>query len=160
MLSSSRELPAAASANSSPHASQVRVVGAVGGMAKHDKRDAGRAPSRIRHHRMFLLCSRSRGASRIAESNNLRVADPGALEQALAHALQFDELRQFKVSGEMMAKITAAHLAEQLRLALVCGHAAAPGGALHRPKHGSERCPGGAVRISAWTLVPCEVHPA
>jgi hypothetical protein len=30
-----------------------------------------------------------------------------------SHALQFDGRRHFKLSGEMMAKITAAHLAEQ-----------------------------------------------
>jgi hypothetical protein len=36
------------------------------------------------------------------------------LEQALAHALQFDGRKQFRVSGEMMARITAAHLVEQL----------------------------------------------
>jgi hypothetical protein len=32
------------------------------------------------------------------------------LEQALAHALRFDGRRQFKLAGESMAKITAAHL--------------------------------------------------
>src|SRR5271168_1742849 len=50
-------------------------------------------------------------------SDNLRPANPADLERALAHALQFDGRRQFKTSGEMMAKITAAHLAEQLRVA-------------------------------------------
>jgi hypothetical protein len=44
----------------------------------------------------------------------LRPADAAELEQALAHALQFDGRKRFKVSGEMMAKITAAHLVEQL----------------------------------------------
>jgi hypothetical protein len=36
------------------------------------------------------------------------------LEQALAHALQFDGRKQFRVSGETMARITAAHVVEQL----------------------------------------------
>jgi hypothetical protein len=39
------------------------------------------------------------------------------IEQALAHALQFDGRKAFRPSGEMMARITAAHLVEQLRLA-------------------------------------------
>jgi hypothetical protein len=37
------------------------------------------------------------------------------VEQTLAHVLRFDGQKAFKVSGEMMAKITAAHLAECLR---------------------------------------------
>jgi hypothetical protein len=41
----------------------------------------------------------------------LTPADPADLEQALAHALQFDRRRQFKLAGESMAKIAAAHLA-------------------------------------------------
>ena len=41
---------------------------------------------------------------------HLAPASPDDLTQALAHALQFDGRKQFKVSGEMMAKITAAHL--------------------------------------------------
>jgi hypothetical protein len=45
----------------------------------------------------------------------LRHATEDELEQALAHALRFDGRKAFKVSGEMMAKITAAHLAECLR---------------------------------------------
>ncbi len=44
----------------------------------------------------------------------LRPADAAEFEQALAHALQFDGRRAFRLSGEMMAKITAAHLVEQL----------------------------------------------
>jgi hypothetical protein len=47
--------------------------------------------------------------------HTLRPATIDELEQALAHALRFDGRKAFKVSGEMMAKITAAHLAEQLR---------------------------------------------
>lgn len=39
------------------------------------------------------------------------------LARAIAHALQFDPRKQFQVSGEMMAKITAAHLVECLRRA-------------------------------------------
>jgi hypothetical protein len=45
-----------------------------------------------------------------APDTPLRPATPDELEQSLAHALQFDGRRQFKTSGEMMAKITAAHL--------------------------------------------------
>ena len=37
------------------------------------------------------------------------------LEQALAHALRFDGRKQFRLSGESMARITAAHLIECLR---------------------------------------------
>jgi len=44
----------------------------------------------------------------------LRPAETAELEQALVHALQFDGRKQFRVSGEMMARITAAHLVEQL----------------------------------------------
>ncbi len=44
----------------------------------------------------------------------LTPADPAELEQALAHALQFDGRKAFKMSGESMAKITAAHLTECL----------------------------------------------
>ena len=44
-------------------------------------------------------------------------ADPDDLRQALAHALTFDGRRQFRVSGEMMAKITAEHLARHLEMA-------------------------------------------
>jgi hypothetical protein len=47
--------------------------------------------------------------------SNLRGATIDELEQALAHALRFDGRKAFKTSGEMMARITAAHLAEQLR---------------------------------------------
>jgi hypothetical protein len=50
----------------------------------------------------------------MATSDNLRPADLG---QSLAHALQFDGRKAFRPSGEMMAKITAAHLAEQLHRA-------------------------------------------
>jgi transketolase len=58
----------------------------------------------------------------------LRPADPSELEQALAHALQFDGRKTFRVSGEMMAKITAAHLVEQIQRAgfVVMKGAAAP----------------------------------
>jgi hypothetical protein len=47
---------------------------------------------------------------------SLRPASPDELEQALAHALRFDGRKSFKLSGESMAKITAAHLAECLRV--------------------------------------------
>ncbi len=46
----------------------------------------------------------------------LRPATPDELEQTLAHALRFNGRRQFKLSGESMARITASHLAEALRL--------------------------------------------
>lgn len=36
------------------------------------------------------------------------------IEKALAFALQFDGRKQFRLSGEMMAKITAAHLVQCL----------------------------------------------
>ncbi len=47
----------------------------------------------------------------------LRPTEATEIEQALAHALQFDGRRHFRASGEMMARITAAHLVEQLRQA-------------------------------------------
>jgi hypothetical protein len=47
----------------------------------------------------------------------LRPAEPAELEQTLAHALQFDGRKAFRPSGEMMAKITAAHLVTQLQKA-------------------------------------------
>jgi hypothetical protein len=45
----------------------------------------------------------------------LTQAAPEDLEQALAHALRFDGRKPFKGSGEMMARITAAHLVACLR---------------------------------------------
>jgi hypothetical protein len=44
----------------------------------------------------------------------LRSADPDDVRQALAFALTFDGRRQFRTSGEMMAKITAEHLMRHL----------------------------------------------
>jgi len=44
-------------------------------------------------------------------------ATPDHLAQALAQARQFDGRKQFKASGEMMARITAAHLLECLERA-------------------------------------------
>ena len=41
-------------------------------------------------------------------------ASPDDPSQAIAHALQFEGRKQLKVSGEMMAKITAVHLVECL----------------------------------------------
>ena len=66
---------------------------------------------------------------------NLSPASTTELEQALAHALQFDGRRHFKVSGEMMARITAAHLIECLerggfvvmRRGATEGHSYSPG---------------------------------
>lgn len=43
-----------------------------------------------------------------------RPADPDDLRQLLAFALTFDGRRQFKTSGEMMARITAEHLVRHL----------------------------------------------
>ena len=51
----------------------------------------------------------------MTQDPHLRPATPAELELAIAHALQFDGKKQFRLSGEMMAKITAAHLAECLR---------------------------------------------
>jgi hypothetical protein len=50
----------------------------------------------------------------MSDQRPLTPADPAEFEQALAHALQFDGRRQFKLAGESMAKITAAHLAQSL----------------------------------------------
>jgi hypothetical protein len=44
------------------------------------------------------------------EERFLTPASADDLEHALAHALQYDGRRQFKLAGESMAKITAAHL--------------------------------------------------
>ena len=49
------------------------------------------------------------------ERLRLTPADPDELAWTLTHALQFDGRRHFKVSGEMMAKITAEHLAKCLK---------------------------------------------
>jgi hypothetical protein len=51
------------------------------------------------------------------DQERLRPAEGAEIEQALAHALQFDGRKQFRPSGEMMAKITAAHLLECLERA-------------------------------------------
>jgi hypothetical protein len=48
------------------------------------------------------------------DARGLRAAEPAELEQALAHALQYDGRKAFRPSGEMMAKITAAHLVQHL----------------------------------------------
>ena len=37
-------------------------------------------------------------------------ATPDELEQAVSHALRFDGRKHFKLAGEIMGKITAAHL--------------------------------------------------
>jgi len=44
----------------------------------------------------------------------LRPAEPAELEQALAHALQFDRRKQFRRADNMMAAIAAAHVAQCL----------------------------------------------
>jgi hypothetical protein len=51
------------------------------------------------------------------DERRLTPASAADLEQALAHALQYDGRRLFKLSGESMARITAAHLAACLRRA-------------------------------------------
>ena len=48
------------------------------------------------------------------EAWGLRPAEPAEVEHALAHARQFDGREAFRPPGEMMAKITAAHLVEHL----------------------------------------------
>jgi hypothetical protein len=53
------------------------------------------------------------------EPEHLRPATPEELEQTIAHALRFDGKRNFRAAGDMMARITAAHLVEQLRR---CGY--------------------------------------
>ena len=51
------------------------------------------------------------------DAPSLRPATPDEIEQALAHALRFDGHKAFRPSGEMMAKITAAHLVDHLQRA-------------------------------------------
>jgi hypothetical protein len=51
------------------------------------------------------------------EAPSLRPATPEEIEQTLAHSLRFDGRKAFRPSGEMMAKITAAHLVAQLQRA-------------------------------------------
>jgi hypothetical protein len=46
----------------------------------------------------------------MTDDRSLTPADPADLEQVLAHALQYDGRRVFKLSGESMARITAGHL--------------------------------------------------
>lgn len=48
------------------------------------------------------------------DDRTLTPASPADLEQAIAHALQYDGRKTFKPSSEMMARITAAHLVECL----------------------------------------------
>ena len=48
-------------------------------------------------------------------SPRLRPAIQEEIEHALAHALRFNGKKAFKLSHEMMANITASHLAECLR---------------------------------------------
>ncbi len=49
------------------------------------------------------------------DSEQLLLATPEELEQTIAHALRFDGKRNFRAAGDMMARITAAHLVQQLR---------------------------------------------
>lgn len=50
------------------------------------------------------------------DTSKLRPADPDELRQALQFALTFDGRKQFRASGEMMARITAEHLAKHLEM--------------------------------------------
>ncbi len=43
-------------------------------------------------------------------SPRLLPVTPDELEQAVSHALRFDGRKHFKLAGEIMGKITAAHL--------------------------------------------------
>ncbi len=43
-------------------------------------------------------------------TSRLLPVTPEELEQAVSHALRFDGRKQFKLAGEIMGKITAAHL--------------------------------------------------
>ena len=43
-------------------------------------------------------------------TSRLLPVTPDELEQAVSHALRFDGRKHFKLSGEIMGKITAAHL--------------------------------------------------
>ena len=43
-------------------------------------------------------------------TSRLLPVTPEELEQAVSHALRFDSRKQFKLAGEIMGKITAAHL--------------------------------------------------
>ena len=52
----------------------------------------------------------------MADDPPLRPADPDDFRRSLAFALTFDGRRQFKTSGEMMAQITAEHLARHLEM--------------------------------------------
>ena|SRR5271165_4568109 len=72
----------------------------------------------------------------------LRPADPDDLRQALAYALTFDGRKQFRTSSEMMARITAEHLARYLEMAgfVVMKR---PLGARHSTSAGSHRTSGG-----------------
>jgi hypothetical protein len=69
---------------------------------------------------------------------DLRPADIAEIEQALPHVLQFDGRKQFRVSGEMMARITAAHLVEQLGRAGFVVMKKPPAAAHSAPAYGPE----------------------
>ena len=47
-------------------------------------------------------------------ASRLLPVTPEELEQAVSHALRFDGRKQFKLAGEIMGKITAAHLVQCL----------------------------------------------
>jgi hypothetical protein len=69
------------------------------------------------------------------DAPDLTEASPDDVEHAVAHALQFDGRKAFRPSGEMMARITAAHIAACLRRAGFvvmrkpppCAHSYSPG---------------------------------
>jgi hypothetical protein len=62
-----------------------------------------------------LLIGQPHAGEAMPDERPLTPAATDDLEQALAHALRFDGRKQFKVSGESMARISAAHLVEYLR---------------------------------------------
>ena len=47
-------------------------------------------------------------------ASRLLPVTPEELEQAVSHALRFDGRKQFKLAGEIMGQITAAHLVQWL----------------------------------------------
>lgn len=61
-----------------------------------------------------LFAVRSWPSLRLLSEQILRPATPEEVEQSLAFALQRDGRKAFRLSGESMAKITAAHLLRSL----------------------------------------------
>jgi hypothetical protein len=55
-------------------------------------------------------------ASMAEAPDKLTPATPEELIRSLVHGLQFDGRKHYRASGELMARITAAHLVEQLEI--------------------------------------------